>query len=501
MIRPLARLVYAGAFLIAPTVGGAQVTEAEYATRRAGLTAKLGDGVYLALGAAEPGLNHEAFWQSYNFRYLTGFLEPGAALIVVRKDGKDTPMLFVPPKDPAREVWTGERLGVDAVKTKLGMEGRDAGSFHAVLDSVLTGATRLMVVADLSRPAPTGGADVPVNAAPRTVDDQLVDRIKERFKSLSVVDASRDVLALRGKKSPAEVALIRMAAKVSAAGHKEVLRAIEPGVNEFEIQALAEYTFRRNGGDRPGYPSIVGSGANSTTLHYNRDDRYMLAGEVLNMDMSAFYGGYSADITRTVPVSGTFSAEQRAIYEIVLGAQKAAERQIKIGARFNQLSDSANAVLRDGLTRVGLIEAANATFEAAPGRKVSQLSLFYMHSLGHPIGLDVHDADAYTTPTGMIEGSAFSIEPGIYVRANTMDLVPDTPANAAYRAKLALAIKKYANIGVRIEDNYVVTGSAFERVSADAPREIADIEREMAKPATVSARDAAMVEAYRKIRP
>lgn len=500
-IRPLARLVCAGAFLFAPGAASAQVTEAEYAARRAGLTAKLGDGVYLALGAREPGLNHESFWQAYNFRYLTGFLEPGAALVVVRKDGKDTPMLFVPPKDPAQEVWTGERLGVAAVKTKMGMEGRDARTLRAVLDSVLTDATRLMVVADLSRMAPTGGADVPVNAAPRTVDDQFVDRIKERFKSLSVVDASREVLLLRGKKSPAEVALIRMAAKVSAAGHKEVLRAIEPGVNEFEIQALAEYTFRRNGGDRPGYPSIVGSGPNSTTLHYNRDDRYMQAGEVVNMDMSAFYGGYSADITRTVPVSGKFSAEQRAIYEIVLAAQKAAERQIKIGARFNTLSDSASAQLRAGLTRVGLIEAPDATYEAAPGRKVSQLSLFYMHGLGHPIGLDVHDADAYSTPSGMIEGSAFSIEPGIYVRANTVDLVPDTPANAAYRAKLALAVKKYANIGIRIEDDYVVTASAFERVSADAPREIADIESEMAKPATVSARDAAMVEAYRKIRP
>ncbi|MDQ8165058.1 MAG: Xaa-Pro aminopeptidase [Gemmatimonadota bacterium] len=501
LIRRSARLAIAGAILIAPPALSAQVTETEYAARRAALTAKLGDGVYLALGAREPGLNHEAFFQAYNFRYLTGFLEPGSALIVVRKNGRDTPLLFVPPKDPAQEVWTGERLGVDAVKPKTGMAGRDVRSLRAVLDSVLTDAARLMVVADLSRPAPTAGADVPVNAAPRSVDDQFVDHIKERFKSLSVVDASRDVLLLRGRKSPAEVELIRMAAKISAAGHTEALRAIEPGVNEFEIQALAEYTFRRNGGDRPGYPSIVGSGPNSTTLHYNRDDRYMQAGEVVNMDMSTFYGGYSADITRTVPVSGTFSAEQRAIYEIVLAAQKAAERQIRIGARFNQLSDSANAVLREGLARVGLIEGPSATFEAGPGRKVSQLSLFYMHGLGHPIGLDVHDADAYTTPSGMIEGSAFSIEPGIYVRANTVDLVPDTPANAAYRAKLATAVKKYADIGVRIEDDYVVTATGFDRVSADAPREIADIEREMAKPATVAARDAAMVEAYRKIRP
>jgi Xaa-Pro aminopeptidase len=169
IIRHLTRLAALGALVIAPAALSAQVSEAEYAARRAGLTAKMGDGVYLALGAREPGLNHESFWQAYNFRYLTGFLEPGAALIVVRKDGKDTPLLFVPPKDPAQEVWTGERLGVAAVKTRMGMEGRDARTLRTVLDSVLADASRLMVVADLSRMAPTGGADVPVNAAPRTV--------------------------------------------------------------------------------------------------------------------------------------------------------------------------------------------------------------------------------------------------------------------------------------------------------------------------------------------
>jgi Xaa-Pro aminopeptidase len=307
-------------------------------------------------------------------------------------------------------------------------------------------------------------------------------------------------MSLRAKKSPAELALIRSAAKISAAAHKEVLGSIRPGMNEFEVQALAEFVFRRNGGDRPSYGSIVGSGPNSTTLHYNRDDRFMQAGEVLNMDMATYYGGYSADLTRTVPVGGKFSAEQRDIYGIVLGAQMAAERQVKAGVPFRQLNDSATNVLRMGLAKLGLIESADATYEAAPGRRASQLSLYYMHGLGHPIGLDVHDVDVYSR-SALVEGSAFTIEPGIYVRANTVDIISDTPANASVRAKIAAAVKKYANVGVRIEDDYIVTASGFDRITSDAPRDIDAIEREMAKHAPVSARDSTTVEAYRKIRP
>lgn len=492
-----ARAILLAAVTAIAATARAQVTETEYASRRGALTGRLGDGVYLVLGAPEPKENYEPFWQSQNFRYLTGFLEPGAALVIVREKGQDRPMLFVPPKDPAREVWTGERLGVAAVKPRTGMEGREARTLRTVLDSVLAGGTTLFAVGDFSR---GGGADVPGNATPRTVDDQFLDRLKERYRDMKVTDATREVMTLRARKSPAEVALIRMAAKVSAAAHREVLGHIEPGMNEFEVQALAEFTFRRNGGDRPSYGSIVGSGPNSTTLHYNRDDRYMNAGEVLAMDMATYYGGYSADITRTVPVNGRYSPEQRDIYAIVLGAQMAAERQIRLGGNFRALSDSAQAVLRAGLARLGLIESTDATYDVN-GRKVSQLSLYYMHGLGHPIGLDVHDVDAYSTASGFVEGSAFTIEPGIYVRANTVDLIPDTPANAATRAKLAAAVHKYANIGIRVEDDYVVTASGFDRISADAPREMDAIEREMAKRAAVSARDAATVDAYRKIRP
>ncbi|MBI2408835.1 MAG: aminopeptidase P N-terminal domain-containing protein [Gemmatimonadetes bacterium] len=485
---------------VAPFLG-AQVPQSEYQSRRAALaTALPGDGVLLVLGAPEPVENYLNFWQSQNFRYLTGFLEPNAALVIVRRGGSSRAMLFVPPKDPAQEVWTGERLGVDGARAQLGLEGRDAGTLRTVLDSLLSGGGTLYAVGDFSR---GGGADVPGQATPRTVHDQFLDAIKGRHRTVKVADVNELVMRLRGRKSTAELGLIRDAAAVSAAAHREAMRAIEPGMNEFEIQAIAEYTFRRNGGDGPSYGSIVGSGSNSTVLHYNRDDRFMRADEVVTMDMAAYYGGYSADITRTVPVGGTFSPAQRDIYSVVLAAQTAAERQIRPGVSSAVLNDSALAVLKTGLARLGLIEAPDATYDcgtAGRAGRCPQYRLYYMHGLGHPIGLDVHDVDAYTSGA-LAEGSVFTIEPGVYVRANTVDIIPNVAANAALRARIASAVQKYANIGVRIEDDYVVTASGFDRITADVPRDIDAVEREMAQPTGPAPRNAARVESYRRLKP
>ena len=485
----------------AATVLRAQIPQSEYQARRAALSKSLpGDGVLLVLGAPEPKENFQNFWQAENFRYLTGFQEPDATLVIVRRDGVERSLLFVEPKNPAQEVWTGERLGVNGVRTQLGMDGRDAGTLRAVLDSLLAPGTALYTVGDFSS---GGGADVPGSVKPRSADDQFIDAVKSRHRDVKVADVNMNVMRLRARKSPAELALIRAAAQVSAVAHREVLRAIKPGMAEFEIQALAEYTFRRNGADGPSYGSIVGSGPNSTTLHYNKDDRFMHDGEVLNMDMAAYYGGYSADITRTVPVNGKFSAEQRDVYGIVQAAQAAAERQVRPGARFAQLNDSAVAVLKNGLARLGLTESRDATYDCGTGSRTArcpQYTLYYMHGLGHPIGLDVHDVDVFSF--GPLEpGSVFTIEPGVYVRANTLDIIPDTPANSAFKAKIAAAVKRYASIGVRIEDDYEVTATGFDRLTAAAPRDIDEIEREMARKGGPAPRDAAQVEAYKKLKP
>jgi Xaa-Pro aminopeptidase len=476
----------------------AQITQAEYAARRAAVTKSLpSDGVLLVLGGPEPKENYQKFWQSENFNYLTGFLEPGSALIIVRKNGVEQGMLFVAPRDPAQEVWTGARLGVDGVKPKTGLVGRDAAQLRAVLDSVLADGGSLFTVGEFSR---GGGSDVPGSLVPRTADDQFIDGLKLKHREVKVVSADAQVMRLRSRKSPGELELIRGAAKISATAHKEVLHAIAPGMNEFEIQALAEYTFRRNGADGPSYGSIVGSGPNSTTLHYEQDDRYMKSGEMLNMDMAAYYGGYSADLTRTVPVNGKFTAEQKDIYTIVFEAQAAAERQVRAGVPSRQPSDSANVVLKTGLASVGLIESPDATYDCGEGRSCPQFRLFYMHGLSHGIGLDVHDPDQMDR--GKLDvGSVFTIEPGVYVRANTLEIIPQTPKNSAFLAKIASAVKKYANIGVRIEDDYIVTPTGFERITADAPRTIEEIESEMAKRLPPTPRDAKQVEAYRAVRP
>lgn len=483
----------------------AQITQAEHASRRAALAKSLpGDGILLVVGAREPKENYLNFRQAEDFNYLTGFLEPDAALVIVRRGGVDRGMLFVEPRDPAQEVWTGARLGVEGVTPKFGLEGRDAAMLFRVLDSLLALTDTLHVVGDFSVRADRRAGAAPGPTPPLTVDDQFVDALKAAHPRAVFPNLTRHVSLLRGKKSAAELDLIRTAAKISAMAHKEVLHAIAPEVNEFEVQALAEFVFRRNGADGPAYGSIVGSGPNSTTLHYNTDDRFMHAGEVLNMDMAAYYGGYAADLTRTVPVSGKFTPEQKDIYRIVYDAQQAAERQVKPGNPANQTSDSAVAVLKAGLARVGLIESPDATYDCGTGarpQQCAQYRLYYMHGLSHGIGLDVHDPDQYSQLRKFAEGSVFTIEPGIYVRANTVAIIPETPKNAALKAKLAPAVKKYANIGVRIEDDYIVTATGFERITAGAPREIEEIEREMAKRSAPGARDGGMVEGYKRVRP
>ena len=210
----------------------------------------------------------------------------------------------------------------------------------------------------------------------------------------------------------------------------------------------------------------------------------MQAGDVLVMDIGASYDGYAADVTRTVPVNGRFSPEQRQVYEIVLAAQRAAEERAGLGVTMGQMSQTASAVLAAGLARLGLIESADARFDcltpAGTTRECAQLNLYYMHGLGHGIGLDVHDPDmAYST--GMVPGSAFTIEPGIYVRADVLDYLPDTPRNRQMAERIRAATERYRNIGVRIEDSYLVTADGVERISAGAPREIAEIEALMAR--------------------
>jgi Xaa-Pro aminopeptidase len=479
------------AFSAVYTPVNAQITDQEYAGRRGALAQRLQNGVVVAFGSPEPTENFLWFYQNSHFRYLTGFSEPNAALVMFVRNGAivGKPMLFVQPKDPAQEVWTGNRLGLEGATTALGFDGRNIASLNAVVDSALARdpATTLHVIGEFG------------NETTLSRDDQAVNAFIRNRGTVTVRRANTEVNALRRVKSVAEQDMLRRAINITVSAHREAMRLIEPGMNEFEVQALIEYTFRRNGAERPGFVSIIGSGPNSTTLHYGADDRFIQNGDVIVMDIGAAYRGYSADVTRTVPANGIFSPAQREIYTAVRTAQAAAEKSATVNGPARALSQAADASLDQSLTQLGLIEGPGATYDcdAAGTRQCSQRSLYYMHGLGHPIGLDVHDSGAATGGGNLIPGSAFTIEPGIYVRGNLLDIIPKTPKNQALIAKIRPAVQKYANIGVRIEDDYIVTAGAVEWISR-APREIAEVEALMKEPYSGPApRDPATVEAYR----
>lgn len=473
----------------------AQIPQSEYAERRAALAKLLGNGILVAMGSPEPEENYIAFYQNSPFMYLTGFTEPDAGLVFEVKDGQivGTQKLFVQPSDPAAEVWTGKRVGVEGVQQALGFEGRNRETLLKVLDSLLTrdSTTTLFVVGDFN-----------LQRLIFSADDQLIMALMKNHSRVSARSANARVNQLRRVKSSAELDLIRKAVAITVDAEREAMRYIEPGQNEFETQALIEYTFRRNGADRPSFSSIVGSGPNSTTLHYNDDDRFFDPGDVVVMDIGASYRGYSADVTRTVPVSGKFSADQRAIYQTVRDVQAAGERQAKLNAPGRAMADSANAAMNAGLAKLRLIEAPDATYDCdtSASRQCSQSFLYYMHGLGHGIGLDVHDPGAAGGGFGgstLVPGSAFTIEPGIYVRGNLLDIIPATARNKAMIEHIRPAVERFKNIGVRIEDDYIMTDKGLEWIST-APREINEIEALMKGPWNgPSPRDTTKINWYR----
>jgi Xaa-Pro aminopeptidase len=474
-----------------------QIAQSEYAARRAALAKAVGNGIVVAFGSPEPEEDYIAFNQNSPFNYLTGFAEPNAALVFAVKNGQivGKEKLFVEANDPAREVWTGSRLGLQGVQRSLGLDAAESSTLMRALDSLLTldSTTSLNVVGDYR-----SGRQI------LSETDQRVVALSRRHPRATVKSANAQVSQLRRVKSPIELDLIRKAVSITVDAQRDAMRFVEPGQNEFETQALIEYTFRSRGADRPSFSTITGSGPNSTTLHYNADDRFFDRNDVMVMDIGASYRGYAADVTRTIPVSGKFSADQRAIYQAVRDAQAAAERQAKLNVPGHLMADSANAVINTSLAKLGLIEAPDATYDcdSTGTRQCEQTFLYYMHSIGHGIGLDVHDpGTAGGSGSGqalLVPGSAFTIEPGIYVRQNLLDIIPKTPRNLAMIQKIRPAVERYRNIGVRIEDDYIVTDTGVEWISK-APREISEIEAIMAEPwKGPSPRDTTKIDWYRR---
>jgi Xaa-Pro aminopeptidase len=474
-----ARIAAVALTIIAPApIAHAQITTAEYAARRDSLAARIGDGVVIAFGGRTPVTDFGTFFQLPAFHYLTGYDEPDAAFVMVARGGHEASTLFVSPVDPRRAFYYGFRPDSASIARSLGLPSLPIAALATSVDR-LTGMG--LPVYDLADFEDADFARVDT----LTRGQQFLKAVAARHPGLVVKDGNQIVDQLRARKSPAEVALLTRAAEISAEGHRAVMQGPEPR-HEFEIAALVEYTFKKLGAERPAYGSIVGAGVNGTQLHYMKDTAVARPGDLVVIDAAAEYHGYAADITRTLPVSGTFTPAQRAVYQLVRDAQAAAERVAKPGGSARAAEDSSFLVRARGLAALGIVDSVNAAIDppwttdckATPlPRNCTQAYLWTIHGISHGLGLAVHDpAQFYYGDRTYQPGDAFTIEPGIYLSTRSLAALPDTRRNRAYIARVRPIIQKYENTGVRIEDDYVVTDTGVIRISAGAPREISEIE-------------------------
>ena len=453
------------------------ISRSEYAARRDSLAAQIDSGVVIAFGAPDPTEIHQGS-QLPAFRYLTGFMEPNAAFVLVKRGGEVNGILFTATRDPRRALYDGFPPDSDVVARETGLMVRSLPALGSTVDSLIRQRLPVYHLADFA------SSDAAEQDS-LTRGSHFMSALAERYRGmeLQIGNAHPMVDRLRARKSPAELALLRRAINITTASLTRAMRSAKPGMYEYELEAAVESGFRRAGAEGPSFGSIIGSGANSTQYHYERNDRRMAAGDVIVMDVGASYRGYAADVTRTIPVSGKFTPEQRSVYQLVRSAQAAAERVVRPGASAKAWSDTARAVEARGLARLGLIESEDATFDppwsamcqSNPGA-CKQAFLYMAHGLGHGIGLEVHDPPRYGAGATFEVGQVFTIEPGVYISTRLLDMLPDTPKNRAMIEKVRKTVERYNNIGVRIEDDYLVTPNGAEWLSR-APREVAEVEK------------------------
>ena len=389
-----------------------------YAARREALMKKMGDGVAVIYAEGED--DWAGYRQSGDFLYLTGVLEPGAVLVLAPKERTYREFLFLPSRDPEAERWTGERENISvALRSKYGFE------------KIYRKGRLLPVLVDLASRSPTlwqvTRPDPDKDGKPK--DLQIYGEVQERVPGVATKTLGWTLATMRSRHDAQELAIMQQGIRISEAGHLAAWLAIRPGASEGEVRAEAERVWRLRGSRRPAYESIVGSGPNSTILHYPRSERVMQDGELILMDMACEYAHYASDITRTLPVNGKYTPEQRKVYDIVLRAQQAALALVKPGVTYEDLDKAARKVVD----------------EAGYGD-------YFIHGLGHFVGLDVHDAGAYHEP--LQAGMVITLEPGIYIPEKSL--------------------------GVRIEDEVLVTADGVRYLSDGLPRTADEIERWMA---------------------
>ncbi|MDF2436498.1 MAG: Xaa-Pro aminopeptidase [Bacteroidota bacterium] len=385
------------------------------------------------------------YHQDPNYYYLTGLNEPNSLLIIFKEPQTfyDTivtnELIFINNRNPLQESWTGKLLGKEGVKKELGFS-------NAIINEEF-GDFKI----DFSKYYKVYHLELPDDAH----DDKenkgdLFSLVKHFKEKLNYKRSNKDMFNLaalmanlREIKQPEEMVLMRKAIDMSCEGHAEVMRALVPGMNEYHAQAIAEYMFKKDGSEYVGYPSIVGGGENSCILHYETNRKKLEGGNLLVIDAGAEYHGYTADITRTLPVDGVFSTEEKAIYNIVLEAQEAGIKACKAGSEFRATHKAAVAVIQKRLLELGVIKESNDFMK------------YFFHGTSHYLGLDVHDAGNYGR---LAPGQIITVEPGIYIPAGS-------PCD-----------KKWWNIGVRIEDDILITSGEPEVLSGKLPKKVEEVE-------------------------
>jgi Xaa-Pro aminopeptidase len=395
------------------------------------------------------------FHQNPDMYYFSGYKEPNSVLFIFKEaqTGKDGNLfnetLFVQERNPQAEQWNGKRLGAEGAKEKLGFSyafnGKEFTDFNI----------------DFSKFEKIILANLPTDIKNSRFNNPDLYSLIQQFKAKSNIPDTlskdkrfdtrlfRDITAgLREIKTPEEKMMIRKAVEISCQGQNEVMKAVHPGMSELEIQGLHEFVHKKQGAESIGYGSIIGAGENGCVLHYMENTKTKIGTSMILMDVGAEYHGYTADVTRTVPVDGKFSAEERAVYQIVYDAQEAAFKTLKNGSKWADASAAANNVLSEGLFKLGII------------KDKKDFKKYYPHGLGHHIGLDVHDRGNYGT---LKKDMVLTIEPGIYIPSSSD------------------CDKKWWGIAVRIEDDALITEDGYELLSHFAPRKIEDIEKMIAR--------------------
>ena len=411
-----------------------------------------GGGLALLPTAAEAARNRDSMFpyrhDSY-FYYMSGFPEPEAVVALVADADGDRHVLFCREKDQEREIWDGFRYGPDAAREIFGFD-----EAHPI--------------AELDRLLPELAADRPALYTPlglfaawdRKVTD-LLNEVRKRVRTgvaapEEIVDVRQVIDVLRLVKDEHEIALMRRAAAISAGAHRRAMDRTRVGWHEYQVEAELAHEFLRSGAQAVAYPSIVAGGPNACVLHYRENSRQLQDGELLLIDAGCEYQGYASDITRTFPVSGRFTGPQKAVYEVVLAAQQACLDAVRPGVEFHDYHKTAERVLAQGYIDLGL---CRGTLDEV--LETEAYKQFYMHRAGHWLGMDVHDAGLYQVKGAsqkLVPGMVLTVEPGTYIRP--ADNVPD----------------EFWDIGIRIEDDVLVTASGIENLTLAAPKSVADVE-------------------------